>query len=198
MNGAIPTSAVFWVSYGVLWLIAITQMILILALARAYSRRLDATLEGRSEKHGPAIGDVAPDLAGPTLRDPPVSQSLPKLVIFMDAGCTPCEEARPIVSWFAQRYGHGVQVVVNCGGKIDDVEHFSSALDGPIRVVADIDGANAAAWRVKMSPFAALVDDMGRVRAKRARVALQDLEVPLKTRSQIPLELEDRPAQVRV
>jgi len=165
----------FWVSYLVLWAVVLGEGVLIAVLGRAYSRHLDRSVEGRSEKHGPPIGSPSPST-------PVMSEAgRPAVAVFLAAGCGPCTSALPVIAWFSERFRESSDTLVVVRGSPEEASDVEVALGTADKVIIDEDGSISEAWNVGIWPFALALDSSGIVVAKRARLELRDLGVLLKT-----------------
>jgi hypothetical protein len=178
-------SVLFWVTYGVLWLLTAFLAFVVMMLLREHIDVLQASREGRSLLHGPPEQGKAPLLPkGSELergeafiaRD---GQPKPRLVIFMGVHCAACWEHRALVSAFAEDHAQRVEVAIACVGDADEVREFVAEIWTGVRVYADPDGRIAGSWRVFVTPFAVALDIEERVAGKLATPNLDNLTMLL-------------------
>jgi thiol-disulfide isomerase/thioredoxin len=172
-------SALFWGSYILLWALAVASAIMVVLLARAYSRTLDSAIEGRSEKHGPPVGGKVPERLSGAIDE----SKQGAIVVFFAGGCGPCKSALPTVSWVSERYCELASFIAVIRGTSEELMEFRSQLSDQMVLLHDEDGRLGRQCEVGMTPFALAVGPDGRVVAKRARVHLPDLEILMKALS---------------
>lgn len=165
------------VAFVLLTLLVVVLTLLVLGLLRQslqVMRRLELTLGPPTVnvQDGPGVGSPAPALLGsngfPTIEFSAASSW--SLVLFLEAGCEPCQVLAHEISHHAKWQGdvRRILVVDHAGMAPDPDQPWLVHLD-PTHVTADF-------WSVKSSPFAFMVDREGLVRGAAHPNSLADLE----------------------
>ena len=198
-------SILFWVTYGLLWVLTIFLAFVVMMLLREHIEVLQASREGRSLLHGPPEGTKAPLLPEESELERGeafVARSVrprPRVVIFMGVHCNACWEHRALVSAFAEDHAQRVEVAIACVGHPDEVREFAAEIWTGVRVLPDPDGDIARNWRVFMTPFAVALDAEERVAGRLATPNLDNLTMllsriaPSEPASEAAGTVEDRP-----
>jgi len=110
---------------------------------------------------------VAPRIELTDLAGEPVVLGQPKgdaqLVVFAMGRCPGCLRDRDLLNRLRPP---ALEAVIVCGGDLEAAKEFASEVRPPVRVVADPRWRAAVAWQVTTTPFSALVDRNGHVRAR--------------------------------
>jgi len=162
-------SAVFWVSYGALWLLVLVMGVLLLLLYRHFGMMSLGTLEG-VQRDGLPVGSEAPPIGGITAAgndegwEPRRGRS--ELLVFASPDCEPCKTVMPAVNRLATAAGDELGVTAVVPGPRESVERLVAQYDPPYLCFAE-DGSGAFnRFRVRVTPFAFVVGADGRVLAK--------------------------------
>ncbi len=161
-------SAVFYVSYGALWLLVLTMGVLLLLLYRHFGMMSLGTLEG-VQRDGLPVGAAAPALSGITATGKDEGweprQGRPELLIFASPDCEPCKTVLPYVNRLAAKAG-GLGITAVVPGPRESVARLVEQYDPPYPCLAE-DGSGAfQRFRVRVTPFAFVIGADGRVLAK--------------------------------
>lgn len=156
----------FWVSYGVLWVVVLVLGAGMIVMLREHADLLFSSREGRSRLHGPPEGATVPRLAGEEVRLAATTPGRPRVILFMAVTCDPCWRRRPQISHFAADQAEAMETLVCCFGPVERVREFAGELGSEVSVIADPTGDASASWRVFLTPFAIGVDRDGVVRGK--------------------------------
>jgi methylamine dehydrogenase accessory protein MauD len=162
--------AVFYVSYVSLWLLVLALATLLLLVYRHFGLMALGTVEG-VQRDGLAVGSEAPKfsavtLAGDTILWEP-RRERPQLLAFVSPECQPCARILPSLNQVARADG-GVEVILLVSGPVEGAHHLVEKFHPPAAAVclAD-DGSGAdARYKVRVTPFAFLIGQDGRVLAK--------------------------------
>jgi hypothetical protein len=162
-------SAVFYVSYGALWLLILVLGVLVLLLYRHFGMMAMGTLEG-VQRDGLAIGTVAPAIGGVTPQGDDIawepSRGRPELLIFASPDCEPCKTVLPYVNRLGEMRGQAVGITAVVPGPRDAVARLVDQYDPPYPCMAE-DGSGAFnRFQVRVTPFGFVIGTDGRVLAK--------------------------------
>jgi hypothetical protein len=100
-----------------------------------------------------------------------------QLVVFAMGRCPACCRDRDLLNHMPEP-SPMLETVIVCGGDLEATKEFASVIRPPVRVVADPRWEAAVAWQVTTTPFSALVDRHGHVRARGKLAATLSLLVP--------------------
>lgn len=161
-------STVFYSSYVALWVLAVVEAILLLLVYRHFGMMALGSIEG-VQRDGLPIGTQAPAIVGVTAsgedtRWEPTSERA-QLALFASPGCEPCEQIIPALReiWSANQ---GLGIVSIVPGTAESARLLVDKFRPPFTCLAD-DGSGAFDnYRVRVTPFAFVVDQEGRVLAK--------------------------------
>ena len=160
----------FDVSYVVLWVVVVVQGVLLLLVYRHFGMMTLGTMEG-VQRDGLPIGEDAPALSGVTARGEDVlwepSRARPNLVLFATPDCEPCRAVLPYVNQLAALPGSlDLEIAAIVPGPREGAERMEEEYNPRFTCLAD-DGAGAFdSYRVRVTPFAFVVGEDGRVRSK--------------------------------
>jgi methylamine dehydrogenase accessory protein MauD len=156
------------ISHIALWLLVLTNFVLVLLLYRHFGLMSLGTLEG-VQRDGLAIGDPTTPIIGirPNGADGSwePSRGRPSFLLFAAPDCEPCRTVFPDVNALARDADIEVAVVTD-GPRAQAqalAEHVTST---QITVLADDASGAFANYRVRVTPFAFIIGRNGRVQAK--------------------------------
>lgn len=189
-------SNLFYLSYGLLWVLVLFQSLVLLELVR---RAATGTKES-GVLHHLAAQDVSPlkGAPAPTLTAPDASTGVAvssaslfaqrTLLVFVAPNCSGCEAVAGEVEGFRSR--RGAQLALMCQGTEEECEtwardHFSGG-----RVLVDRGGHIAGLFKISSTPSAVLVESGGQTlryglpkSVVQVSLGLADLSVPLASAS---------------
>jgi thiol-disulfide isomerase/thioredoxin len=160
-------SQLFYGSFAALWLVVIVESFLLLALYRHFGLMALGTADG-VQRDGLAVGAEAPSLSG-VLSDGTTADWSPKsplttLLFFAAPDCEPCARVVPYLNELAHR--EDLQVVAMASGPRQIAERMAEKFTPIFTSIAD-DGSGAfQKYRVRVTPFAFVIGNDGRIRAK--------------------------------
>ena len=165
MNEALVVAVV------VLWILVIALVVAVFALARQIGVLYErvAPMGALMMDEGPKVGDVAPVFNLATLAGPRVQVGAPgthsTLVFFVSPTCPVCKKPIPVLRSSAKVESAWLRVVLASDGDEAKQRAFyekAELADFPYVLSADL----GMAFKVGKLPFAVLIDEQGRVRAK--------------------------------
>jgi thiol-disulfide isomerase/thioredoxin len=163
-------STLFYVSYVALWLLILSEGVLIFLLYRHFGLMALGTLEG-VQRDGLPVGEVAPAVSGVTAegmtRTWTPEQGYRNLLVFASPNCGPCAAVMPAVNRLAAATnGHRIAVTAIVAGGPEDAADLARKFAVPYPCLAE-DGSGAAdRYRVRVTPFAFVIGEDGRILAK--------------------------------
>jgi methylamine dehydrogenase accessory protein MauD len=165
-------SSIFYVSYVALWILLLLVATLLLLVYRHFGLMTLGTLEG-VQRDGLAVGEEVPEIHGVTGDGTQIvwapEPGHPSLVLFAAPDCAPCETVMPFVDDLglaAVRGDVDLRVVSVSAGAVDTAVRFIEKYNPSFLALAE-DGSGAfERYRVRVSPFAFVVGEDGRVRSK--------------------------------
>jgi peroxiredoxin len=155
-----------WVSECALWVLVFLLAAFLLGCLQAVSRlrwrieQLEVVRPGRIGRSGLPPGTPAPDFSCPTLEGEPVSLAgLPGrvLLVFLKAGCKPCERIVPALNRLERI--HNLQVVAVHHGEQERVRSWASRVGASFPVILENDRDLSRRYQVFAAPFAFLIDE---------------------------------------
>lgn len=171
MISIVQTVGVFEISYGAMWLLLLVNSVLLLLLYRHFGLMSMETFEG-VQRDGLSIGDEAPLIQGVTGSGESLTlhpgAARPAFVLFAAPECAPCKAVAPHVNRLelATRDGIDLDVAVVAAGDQAVASRVAENFEASFPTIAD-DGLGAfEAYRVRVTPFAFVVGEDRRVRAK--------------------------------
>lgn len=183
----------FWVTYIALWVLVIVLSLAVFLLYRYHGRMLLNSREGRATQ-GPDLYKPLPNIRMRTFNETVIQlgqlQARPLFIFFAQTTCNPCQEARAVLSQFAERYQETVETVLVCAGSKQEVMMFAANLPHIIQVVPDPHGKLFAQFRVSSTPFALITDQEGIVRGRGMPVQLAAFEWFIEQLTNVSEELE--------
>lgn len=156
----------------VLWLAVLLVGFLLLgalrslALLRWRLEQLEATTPSRLGRNGLKRGKKAPDFVLPSTGGTEVAlhdfAGRKVLLVFMQAGCSPCHAIVPELN----RRGGDVQVVVVNNGDADATRKWADEVEPRFPVLVQESFSVSKRYEVFATPFAFLIDERGVIRSK--------------------------------
>lgn len=178
-------SVLFWISYGVMWILLLGLLLLMLLVFRQFGLVYLKTADGVS-RGGIPVGTVIPDLQFSALSGSKVQLSdyaqQPLLLLFTAPTCAPCEELKPHLKQFLERYPALGTVIFSMHEKVEESERF--VRDWGVRgVIVPLTDRTMYETRFdgQVTPFAFLLDGNRKVVAKGLVNKMEDLERLLET-----------------
>jgi methylamine dehydrogenase accessory protein MauD len=165
MNDALVVAVV------VLWILVIALVVAVFALARQIGVLYErvAPMGALMMDEGPKVGDLAPVFNLTTLAGPRVQVGAPgahsTLVFFVSPTCPVCKKLLPVLRSSAKVESAWLRVVLASDGDEAKQRAFyekAELADFPYVLSAEL----GMAYKVGKLPFAVLIDETGRVRAK--------------------------------
>jgi methylamine dehydrogenase accessory protein MauD len=165
MNDALVVAVV------VLWILVIALVVAVFALARQIGVLYErvAPMGALMMDEGPKVGDLAPVFNLATLAGPRVQVGAPgahsTLVFFVSPTCPVCKKLLPVLRSSAKVESAWLRVVLASDGDEAKQRAFyekAELADFPYVLSAEL----GMAYKVGKLPFAVLIDETGRVRAK--------------------------------
>lgn len=162
-------SGAWLASYIALWALVLFQGAVIFVLLRQLGIIYLGTARGVAGD-GLAVGERAPEFVLPDLDGREVAlaglRGLPLLLIFGSPSCGPCRALVPDLNAFAQERRGQLRVVFLSRGNQEAARRFARETDARVPVAVHPDEALADRYRVRVTPFAFLLDGEGVIRAK--------------------------------
>ena len=159
------------VAVGVLWVLVIALVVAVFALARQIGVLYErvAPMGALMMDEGPKVGDLAPVFNLPTLAGARLQLGAAgpysTLLFFLSPTCPVCKKLLPVLRSTAKIENAWLRVVLASDGDEAKQRAFyakAELSDFPYVLSSDL----GMAFRVGKLPFAVLIDDQGRVRAK--------------------------------
>lgn len=159
------------VSNIVLWLVVLALLVAVVALARQVGILYEriAPMGALMMDTGPKVGEAVPvfdlpDLAGRTVGIGRAGQTS-TLLFFLSPTCPVCKKLLPILRGIGQSERSWLRIVLASDGERPEHENFfrKAKLD-PFPYVLSTD--LGMTFRISKLPYAVLIDEAGRVRAK--------------------------------
>ena len=156
-------------SYIALWAVVLFQGVVIFILLRQLGVIYLGTAQGVAGD-GLSPGERAPDFALPDLDGREIALSgfrgLPLLLVFGSPSCGPCKTLIPDLQAFAAEKRDQLRVLFLSRGEVEDARTFAREQDVRVPVAVHPDEALAEKYKVRVTPFAFVIDGEGVVRAK--------------------------------
>lgn len=163
-------SPIFYVSYGAMWLLLVVMGVLLLLVYRHFGIVALGTLDG-VRRDGLAIGEPAPSVSGVTAEGVDVrwapARKQPELVTFVAPDCQACAQILPYISHLVgSSNGYSMPVTAMVTGPRENAVKVKEKFNLPFPCVAE-DGSGAfERYRVRVTPFAFVIGEDGRILAK--------------------------------
>lgn len=166
-------TTVGWISYAVLWVLVVVQVILTLALSRLVGQLMSRRFPGSGARiidPGPEIGATVEGWEGVDLLGQPVRLQFPRdrglFMLYVSPHCSTCAALLPPAKRFfkeiaAQAEGVWVMVLGSREKQIDYVRQ--NGLTNHLMLAEE---QLPASWRLGGAPFGLWIDASGEVRAK--------------------------------
>jgi peroxiredoxin len=162
-------SAGFYLSYAALWSLLLVFGVLVLLLYRHFGLMAMGGVEG-IRRDGLALGEVAPAIRGSAADGHEESWEpgrAPSFVIFAAPECEPCAEVLPHVAQLANgTNGAPLRVLAVSSGREESAQRMLEKFALPFDCLAEGAGGAFKAYRVRVTPFAFVLGEDGRVLAK--------------------------------
>lgn len=170
MIAAVAGVTLFEVSYGAMWVLLVINSVLVLLLYRHFGLMSLETIEG-VQRDGLAIGEEAPPIQGVSGNGEALmlhpGERRPAFVLFAAPECEPCKKVAPYVNRLAglNSDGNELDVVVVAAGDGAIAAHIGEDFTDAF-TLADAGSGVFETYRVRVTPFAFVVGDDRRIRAK--------------------------------
>jgi peroxiredoxin len=162
-------SSAFYVSYGAMWVLLLVTATGVFLLFRHFGLVSLGSVEG-VQRDGLPVGEPAPVVEVSTGDGRPVtwtpSPSTPTLLLFAAAGCDPCELVLPYAAHLMNSNGSDLDVVTIVSGRVENATAVREQLKLPFPCFAEAGGNASDEYRVRVTPFAFVIGDDRRIRAK--------------------------------
>jgi thiol-disulfide isomerase/thioredoxin len=161
-------SAGFYLSYAVLWFLLVVVSILVLLLYRHFGFISMGSLEG-VQRDGLAVGERAPTITGSA---PDGTErrwqpgELPSFVIFAAPECEPCATVLPHIGRLARVGDGSVRMLAVAEGRQESAQRLVEKFALPFECIAEGGYGAFSGYRVRVTPFAFVLNEDGRVVAK--------------------------------
>lgn len=156
-------------SYIALWAVVLFQGLVIFILLRQLGVIYLGTAQGVA-RDGLSQGQRAPEFSLPGLDSRPVALSafrgMPLVLVFGSPSCAPCKGLLPDLQAFAAEKQDELRVLFLSRGEIEESRRFAQELDVRVPVAVHPDQSLPEQYKVRVTPFAFLIDREGVVRAK--------------------------------
>lgn len=160
-------SEVFWVSYGVLWVVLLASLVLTAVLFRQLGIVIMGTARGVNDSGYP-VGKTLPDISVKKLDgtqwSPRDEVGQPHLVFFGAPYCEECKELMPVLRELAQQQGLGL-VTFLYSTPNEKATTYVDRMQIPQPVIPITDKAGRE-YDVDVVPFAYAIDRRGVIRQK--------------------------------
>lgn len=157
------------VSDVALWLLLLTNFVLVLLLYRHFGLMSLGTLEG-VQRDGLPIGDPTPVVVGigPDGSDAEWAPSTqrPSLLLFAAPDCGPCRDVLPYVSTLAETVPE-LELAVVTDGPVERAKELAGHVSSErVTILAEDASGAFNNYRVRVTPFAFVIGQDGRIQAK--------------------------------
>jgi methylamine dehydrogenase accessory protein MauD len=162
-------SGVWLASYIALWAVVLFQGLVIFILLRQLGVIYLGTAQGVAGD-GLSPGERAPEFTLPNLDGREVTLSgfrgQPLLMVFGSPSCGPCKTLMPDLQAFAAEKSATLRVLFLSRGDVEDARRFAQEQHVQVPVAVHPDERLAEQYKVRVTPFAFVIDGDGVVRAK--------------------------------
>lgn len=161
-------SSAFYASYGALWVLVAALSLLVLVLYRHFGMAALGTLEG-VQRDGLSVGEEAQEISGLDAFGERFvwTPGTATFLMFAASGCQPCAEVLPSVSRLAEGARDlELAVFAVVAGARESASHLQEKYGLRFPVVAEDGSQVFEGYRVRVTPFAFVIGEDGRVRAK--------------------------------
>ena len=156
-------------SYVALWAVVLFQGVIIFILLRQLGVIYLGTAQGVA-RDGLSLGQRAPEFSLPGLDGATVAlrdfRDAPLLLVFGSPTCAPCKTLIPDLEAFATEKQSELRVLFLSRGEIEESRRFAQENGARVPIAVHPDEALAEQYKVRVTPFAFLIDREGVVRAK--------------------------------
>ncbi len=165
MNDALMVSNIL------LWVAVLALLVVVIALSRQIGILYEriAPMGALMMDSGPKVGDLAPVFQLAKLSGGAIALGAPgpcaTLIFFLSPTCPVCKKLLPILKSVRAAEGESLEIVLASDGNQPDHDEFRRRADlisFPYVLSAEL----GMAYRVSKLPYAVLIDEAGRVRAK--------------------------------
>jgi methylamine dehydrogenase accessory protein MauD len=192
----------WWTSSVVLWLVVLFLGVVLWGALQALGRlrwrleQLEATTPSRVGRNGLRRGRKAPDFTLPDVQGNPVALhdflGRKVLLVFTQAGCSPCREIVPELNRL-QAGGDVLVLVVNNGDR-ETARQWAAELQPRFPVLAQEGFTLSRRYEVFATPFAFLIDEHGVIASKGLGSNRQHLHFVLTGDGATARHAEEQPA----
>jgi methylamine dehydrogenase accessory protein MauD len=162
-------STLFYVSYLALWLLMLAEGALIFLLYRHFGLMALGALEG-VQRDGLRVGAEAPPVSAMTAEGAAAtwapSRDRRSLLVFVAPNCGPCAAVMPAIGRLAGAGDDSLDITAIVAGAPEAAAGFARKFRLPFRCLAEAGRGAAERYRVRVTPFAFLIDEDGRILAK--------------------------------
>jgi len=160
----------FYISYVAMWVLLLLLGILVLLLYRHFGLVALGTVEG-VQRDGLPVGEKAPAISGVTAQGETIGWA-PKsgrshLLAFVAPNCGPCARILPFINQLAAMNSH-VEIALIVSGTRDSAIELVNKFHPPSSAICIAEDASNAheRYRVRVTPFAFMIGEDGRILAK--------------------------------
>lgn len=163
-------SAIFYVSYVALWILLLVQGVLLLLVYRHFGLAALGTVEG-VQRDGLPVGELAPTFSGVSMQGDTINwepaSGRTHFLAFVSAECTPCARILPAIHQVAKVANRLAMTLVVTGPQ-ENMQHLVEKFHPPLSITYLADDGNGTPdrYRVRVTPFAFVVGEDGRILAK--------------------------------
>lgn len=157
----------FYVSYVFMWLLVCVLTVLVLLMYRHFGLMSLETVAG-VERDGLQVGEPAPEIQGVAADGREVTMpAAGRFIVFATPHCAPCAEVIPAIADLgAKSAATGLEVAVVVPGPTSMVKELVEGYELSVPPIAEDGTGVSEKYRVRVTPFAFVVDGDGRIRAK--------------------------------
>jgi len=154
-------------SYVALWAVVAVQSLVLVVILRMFGSFYLGTRDGIS-RDGPSLGSTAPsfharDLTGRTVNEP--SPGIVNAFVFTSLGCDACRSMLPDLEALQDELAAQARLTLLVEAQLDQVAVLGEYRSTKMNVLA-ITNSVAHQYKVRVSPYAIVVDHNGIVRSK--------------------------------
>lgn len=158
----------FSLSYVAMWILLLIEGVLLVVLYRHFGLAALGTLEG-IQRDGLPVGEVVLPVHGMTAAgeamtwQPRVGH--PQMLLFATPDCGPCAQIMPFVNVLAEHH-LDLTIIAVVPGPQEGVIRFIEKFRPPFLSLADDGNEAFDRYRVRVTPFAFVIGEEGRILAK--------------------------------
>lgn len=161
-------SPLFYASYVAMWALLLIVSVLVLLVYRHFGLMAMGTLDG-VQRDGLPVGEVAPTVVGATgdgrEAEWPIVRGRTHLLLFASSGCAPCERVLPALSELSA-LNKDLRVATILSGPPQVARQLEERIRPSFTCLAQDTTNVFNSYRVRVTPFAFLIGEDGRIRAK--------------------------------